>query len=246
MLVPDRQAHLSDVYWGRSKVNNSTPRSVSNPPPWANLDPRVLSPIPDKKKREAQWDDKFFQGNSLGQNGGGRGPSVRPLRRKRPASAGAIRGQQEATSAMVASQGERGEVIGGARKQQARVKIRPSSADDRGRNDVAGHTARRRDTNHADEFAANRQRRPQYEAGGCGGGVDVANRGESGIFYSPEEVDILAGGYRLNKRQESTFRDFVAMLVDFDACSVVHILDDAFREAQLATGLQDYTGYGAD
>lgn len=269
------QAHLSDVYWGRSKVNNNTPRSMTNPPPWANLDPRVLSPIPDKKKRETHWDDSFFRGNCLQRNEIGTGSKANTTTlRKRPASAGVRRGKQEATSAKNAGHGDgNSSNRGGANKLRRGVKSRPSSANVRGRGEAyagsgSSTTTRRDEAARFTAFAANGRRGSRaggmldYHACssvGGGGGLlrrnttdgggstnNVDNSGTNSGAYSVEEREILAGGYRLNSRQEATFREFVAMLVDFDTCSTVNILDDVFREAQLATGLQDFTGCGAD
>lgn len=166
-------------------------------------------------------------------------------RRKRPASAGSFRGKEEGTNAMAASHGGRGDAVSGVRKQQGRTKIRPSSATVRGRNDISSHTPGLTDYNYLHDFAASRQQGLPYDAGGLRGDTRVLNHGKGGM-YSAKEMEIIAGSYKLSKRQESTFREFVAMLVDFDACSVVHILDNAFREAQLATGLQDFTGGGVD
>ncbi|CAN0571813.1 unnamed protein product, partial [Ectocarpus sp. 12 AP-2014] len=123
----------------------------------------------------------------------------------------------------------------------------------------------RNDQNRPRTFGAIGQRGPaednaSYSAGVSEGGGNLKreknkqvwgetgnnNRGSSRSAYSVEEREILAGDYRLNDEQESTFREFVTMLVDFDTCSTVQILDDVFREAQLATGLQDFTGCGSD
>lgn len=269
-LIPQTQAHLSDVYWGRSKVNNNTPRSMTNPPPWANLDPRVLSPIPDKKKREAHWDDKFFRGNCLQRNELGGSSKTTATLRKRPASAGVRRGhQQEATNAKNAGHGDGSSSRGGVNKLQRGVRSRPSSANVRGRGEAYAGGGRRDETNSFATLAANGRRGSGADAmsdyhacssvDGSGGGLlrrKITNRGGStssnnncgknSDAFSVEEREILAGGYRLNSRQEATFREFVTMLVDFDTCSTVHILDDVFREAQLATGLQEFTGCGAD
>lgn len=253
------------MYWGRSKVNNNTPRSVTNPPPWANLDPRVLSPIPDKKKREDRWDGSFFRGNSLQRNSNG--GSSGAVRRVRPASAGARRRQHDETRG--------GSIL---RSQESR-KRRPASARERDRGgayesgrksggigdgDSDAATARN-NQNRPPAFGAIRQRGPAEDHACCsagvsegggnlareknkqaGGGTGNNNRGSSRSACFVEEREILAGGYRLNDEQESTFREFVTMLVDFDTCSTVQILDDVFREAQLATGLQDFTGCGSD
>lgn len=251
-------------------MNNNTPRSMTNPPPWANLDPRVLSPIRDKKKREAHWDDKFFRGNCLKRNVVGGGPKTITTLRKRPASAGVRRGQQEGTGGRNAGHGDGSNSRGGVNKLQRGVKSRPSSANVSGRGEAypgggsSTATARRDETNRFTAFAANGRRGsgaddiPDYHhaCNSVGGGgllrrkitnrVGSTNNNNDSAACSVEEREILAGGYRLNSRQEATFREFVAMLVDFDTCSTVHILDDAFREAQLATGLQDFTGCGAD
>ena len=253
------QAHLCDVYWGKSKVNNNTPRSVTNPPPWANLDPRVLSPIPDKKTREARWDESFSHGNYL-QRTEVKATSLR----KRPASAGVRRRQQEQTITHHGKSSDDGvnNLQGGARR-------RPSSANERGR-DVAygggggGSSGASRCGNPSGARDSEvEQRRARFNSA-CGGVVGFSDGLEEGqhtgqgrktgenscgkrsSVYSTEEKEILAGGYRLTDRQEATFREFVAMLVDFDTCSTVCILGDAFREAQLATGLHNFTGCGAD
>lgn len=249
------QAHLSDVYWGKSKVNNETPRSVTNPPPWANLDPRVLSPIPDKKKREACWDDSFPLGNCL-QPKEARRSSKPAAVRKRPASAGVRRGHQESPSANNMVHGN-SSGSGDVKKLQGGVKGRPSSADVRRRDSAYDNIGNGYTTSRGDTIT---QRVPGvdgtsgYSAPGCssrdsgsrtsGGDKGRSNQGRGSGAFSTEEREILAGGYRLNASQESTFRDFVAMLVDFDTCSMVRILDDVFRETQLATGLQDFTGCG--
>lgn len=247
---------MSDVYWGKSKVNNDTPRSVTNPPPWANLDPRVLSPIPDKKKREACWDDSFSRGNCL-QPTVIRGKSKPTAVRKRPASAGVRRGHQAPPSANNMNHGNSGS--GGTNKMQGGVKSRPSSANVRGRDASYGsvgnsNTTRRSGTNA--QWGSGLYGTSGQHARGCfsrgsasntsGGDNGRNNHGKSCGAFSTEEREILAGGYRLNERQEATFREFVAMLVDFDTCSMVRILDNVFRETQLATGLQDFTGCGED
>lgn len=233
------------MYGGRSKVNNCTPRSVSNPPPWANLDPRVLSPIPDKRKREARWDNHFSRENCLWKDnrsaercfGSG---SRSTTARRRPASAGVRKGA-EATSALHANDG-------------VRLRGRPSSANVRGRevyngkgdiiDDIRRNDARRLGV-------ASRRRRLNDDSRSVGGGgnfprEDNAAKTDCTIHdngvYSLEERDIMNGAYKLDEKQESTFRDFVAMLVDFDTCRAVNIINDAFRQAQLATGLQDFTG----
>ena len=59
-------------------------------------------------------------------------------------------------------------------------------------------------------------------------------------------MEILSGGYNLDDNQESVFREFVALLVDFDSSSAADILRDAFHEAQLASGLHNFTGCGPD
>lgn len=231
------------MYWGKSKVNNETPRSVTNPPPWANLDPRVLSPIPDKKKREACWDDSFPLGHCL-QPKEVRRRSKPAAGRKRPASAGVRREHQEPPSGNSGS--------GGTKSLQGRVRNRPSSADVRGRDAACDNVG---------NGYPKTQRVPGvdgtsgYNARGCssrssGNNTSGGDKGRSsnqrkaGGVFSTEEREILAGGYRLNENQEGTFREFVAMLIDFDTCSMVRILDDVFRETQLATGLQDFTGCG--
>lgn len=76
-----------------------------------------------------------------------------------------------------------------------------------------------------------------------GGGISRRNRNS---VYSAEDVEILSGGYSLDDNQESVFRKFVDLLVDFDSCRAADILRDAFREAQLASGLHDFTGCEAD
>lgn len=242
------------MYWGKSKVNNDTPRSVTNPPPWANLDPRVLSPIPDKKKREACWDDSFPHGNCL-QLKEVRTTSKPAAVRKRPASAGIRRRHHEPESANNMVRGTSGG--GGGRQLQGGVKSRPSSADVRLRDAAYGGVGNSEPTRRSDtstQRASGVDGTSGYHARGCslrssgcnvpGGEKGRSGKGKACGAFSTEEKEILAGGYRLNASQEATFREFVAMLVDFDTCSMVHILDDVFRETQLATGLQDFTGCG--
>jgi len=221
--------------------------------------------IPDKKKREARWDESFFRGNCLQRNE----VKTNTTLRKRPASAGVRRGQQELANTHhgISSDDRLKQSEGGVRR-------RPSSANERGRHlaygggggggcggslSGCGDTSARRDT----EVGRIPQRRGR-DGGALGGVGDLSggpqgrqdkgngedhgenNRGERSTAYSIEEREILAGEYRLSDRQEAIFREFVAMLVDFDTCSTVSILDDVFREAQLATGLHNFTGCGAD
>lgn len=245
---------MSDVYWGTSKVNNDTPRSVTNPPPWANLDPRVLSPIPDKKKREACWDDTFSRGNCL-QPREVRRSSKLAATRKRPASAGVRRGHQEPPNANNMVHGNSGR--GGAAPFQGGAKNRPSSADVCGRGAAYGSvdnsdTITRSDTNAQRGSGVlgpsgypSRGSFSRESSGNISGEDDGRNyHRKSCCTFSTEEREILTGGYRLNDSQEATFREFVAMMVDFDTCTMVHILGDVFRETQLATGLQNFTGCG--
>lgn len=280
------QAHLSTVYGGRSKVNNGTPRSMSKPPPWANLDPRVLSPIPNTKQREARWDDKFFKGNCLLRdeerfsqrcnNSASRLTSSG--NRRRPASAGVRRTGHEADSSI--SHHKTNTAINVRRQQR-----RPSSANVRGREagnttaddvgsssggDGRGGCERKRDTRLCptdDTVRGGIRRSSCYPSnnnvGGRGGGdnsiprittvtrhhhgsslVESSSNGNTG--YLPEERQIIDGDYTLNDKQETAFRTFVTMLADFDTSSAVRIVEDTFREAQVATGLQDFTGCGED
>lgn len=249
------QAHLSDVYAGRSKVNNDTPRSVSNPPPWANLDPRVLSPIPDKKRREAHWDNKFSSGRCL-QNearpGGRYSHAVSSDRpggtRPRPASAGVRRGNDHAGTA----KHREGNDKRGGRPMSANVHGREPS--DR---DSDGFVGERNAADLCAGAASGRRRRrpsdgPEFSLGG-GDNLPperIAKRGgvtrRRNSVYSAEDMKILSGEYKLDDNQESVYRKFVTMLVDFDSCSAADILRDAFREAQLANGLHSFTGCDAD
>lgn len=209
-----RQAHLSEVYRSRSKVNNDTPRSVAQPPPWANLDPRVLSPIPNKKKREARWDSSFAYGDHR-PAGEGRGisgsrRSATTTTRRRPASAGARQGHDDMNNF------HRGAASGCRRRSS-----RPVSATVRGRD------------------ARN------------WGGLDVTNGvgGENvpdGGRLSTEGRDDLDTDYVLDEEQRTVFDAFVDMLTKFDTCSMVAIIDNSFREAQLTTGLQNFSGCGDD
>lgn len=234
-------------------MNNDTPRSVTNPPPWANLDPRVLSPIPDKKKREACWDDSFPRGKCL-QREEIRGSSKPSAIRKRPASAGVRRGRQEPPSAN--STDCCNSDIGGAKRLQRGVKSRPLSAKVRGSDAACGgggnsdSITKRSDTSalEGSGFDGNSGQLRGGSAHGSRktilGGDNGRNHGKSSGGFATEERDILAGSYSLNESQKTTFREFVAMLVDFDTCSMVRILDDVFRETHFATGLQDFTGCG--
>lgn len=254
------QAHLSGVYLGKSRVNNDVPKSLMNPPPWANLDPRVLSPIPDKKKREACWDDSFARGSCLQRKEVPGGPKPTVVR-KRPASAGIRRGHQEPPSANIMERGNRGNRgNGGAKQPQGGTKSRPSFANAPGRDAACGNVGNSDTTRRSSDADVQRSSGVYgalgFHARGCssrrsdssasGGDNGSNNRRKSCGAFSAEEKEILAGSYRLNERQEATFRDFVAMLVDFDTCSMVRIIDDVFRETQLATGLQDFTGCGED
>lgn len=249
------QAHLSDVYAGRSKVNNDTPRSVSNPPPWANLDRRVLSPIPDKKRREDHWNNDFSSGRCLEDEprSGGRYPhaisSGRPGgTRPRPASAGVRRSNDHAGTA-------------NRREGNAKTGGRPMSANVRGRDASDGYSDGFVGERNAADLcggaaSGRRRRRPSDRSEFCPGRGEsllrenVAKRGgvvhRRNSIYSPEDREILDGGYKLDDNQESVFRKFVTMLVDFDSCIAADILRDAFREAQLANGLHNFTGCDAD
>lgn len=76
---------------------------------------------------------------------------------------------------------------------------------------------------------------------------DVAKNGASSNGdLSVEEREIVNGGYTLDCEQKAAFGTFVDMLVNFDTCTMLNIIDDAFREAQSATSLQDFTGCGHD
>lgn len=258
---------------------------MSKPPPWANVDPRVLSPIPNTKQREARWDDKFFKGNCLVRdeerfsqrcnNSASRSTSSSGNRR-RPASAGVRRTGHEADSST--SHHQTNTAINVRRQQR-----RPSSANVRGREagnttaddvgssggDGRGGCERKRDTRlcPTDDTVKGEMRRSSgypsnNNVGGRGGGGSgiprittvtrhhgsslVESSSNSNTGYLSEEQQIIDEAYTLNDKQETAFRTFVAMLADFDTSSAVKIVEDTFREAQVATGLQDFTGCGED
>lgn len=256
------------MYAGRSKVNNNTPRSVSNPPPWANLDLRVLSPIPDKKRREANWDNQFSAGNCCLQNearpAAGRYSyavsSGRPKSgaRPRPASAGVRRGNDNVgTLNCRDGNAKRGR---GARPMSADVRGRePSTRESDGccvgernaaeyRTVGAASSRRRRHPSDGSDYypGGDEEGNVPRKSGVKRGGGSSHRYINSNSVYSAEDMDILSGGYSLDDNQQSAFRKFVALLVDFDSFNAAVILRDAFREAQLASGLHDFTGCGAD
>lgn len=237
---------MSEVYGSRSKVNNATPRSMINPPPWANLDPRVLSPIPDKRQREARWNHKFFQGNCLhdqhrfAERSSVSGAGSKSTRR-RPASAG-VRREAEASATLNT-------------RNTSRRQGRPSSATVRGRdfytrngNDII----REGNDTSCVVGAMNKRQHSSIDCNNLNGGVAFQRQScgrQGGTLscegaYSQEEMEIIEGKYRLDGKQESIFREFVAMLVNFDTCAVVNIIDDAFREVQMVSGLENFTGCG--
>lgn len=240
---------MREVYRGRSTLDNNTPISVKKPPPWANLDRRVLSPIPDKEHREALWDDNFIHPRShtnkaqvmrISFPDKAQVMSRSNTEKRRPASAGVQR-----------SQG-----VGLPYGDAVRRVNRPSSANICGRNinsDKRGGNVKdklRRVyegatlTRWGDSSSQTRGRRGQ----GYGTREDIQARAShirSDIMLKlSRQRNIAEGTYMLDETQETTFRAFVAMLVNFDTCSAVRILDDAFLEAQLASGLQDFTGCG--
>ena len=251
------------MYAGRSKVNNGTPRSVSNPPPWANLDPRVLSPIPNKKKREANWNNTFSSEKFCLQDGvrptAGRYSHVvssgRPKSgsRPRPASAGVRRGN--GNDGTTNRRDGNAKTARGARPMSANVRGREPSQGQSdgwgGERDAADYTV--------GEASGRRRRHPsdgsEFYPGGGGGNIPRENvenlrggltrRNRDGVF-SAEDMEILSGGYSLDDSQEAVFRKFVLLLVDFDSYSAADILRDAFCEAQLASGLHNFTGCLAD
>ncbi|CAM9286636.1 unnamed protein product, partial [Chrysoparadoxa australica] len=56
---------LSKVYRGHSKVDNTMPRSIARPPPWAApISSLVKTPIKGKKAKETGWDNHF--GSAVG------------------------------------------------------------------------------------------------------------------------------------------------------------------------------------
>lgn len=59
-----------------------------------------------------------------------------------------------------------------------------------------------------------------------------------------EERELLNVDYELDEEQKAVFGSFVGMLTSFDTCSMMSIIEDTFREAQSATGLQHFTGCG--
>lgn len=228
---------MSEVYRGRSKVKNDTPRSVAKPPPWANLDPRVLSPIPNKKKREARWDKHFAFGSGLQRE-------VTPSSVEAPGTSRSRRLTTTAIRRRPASAGVRGghnnsiHLHGEAAPTCRSWGSRPVSATVRGRetpnwdgSDTAGSSTGR----------LNKAICPT--AASPGGGV--TNRGSSRQL-SMEERDVLDAEYVLDEEQKTVVGSFVDMLTSFDTCSMISIIEDTFREAQSATGLHDFTGCGDD
>lgn len=217
------------------------------PPPWANLDPRVLSPIPNTKKREAQWDDTFaygpqldFSATATGRDTSRSSQVAKTNARRRPASAGIRRGDADDEIRHR-----------GSAASTRRSGGRPSSATVFGRETrdleesgvVIGRAGRRSTTTYSDatEGQANADGNFACDVEGVVG--DVYPDGDRGEL-SLEEKELVQGGYTLDEEQRKVVRSFIQILVGFDTCSMMSIIDDAFREAQSATGLQDFTGCG--
>jgi hypothetical protein len=57
-----------------------------------------------------------------------------------------------------------------------------------------------------------------------------------------DEQERLNRGYDLSSEESSVYKQFVTFLSSKDPMLQIHILEDAFRDAQLASGLHDYTG----
>lgn len=217
---------------------------MKKPPPWANLDRRVLSPIPDKAHREALWDDNFIHSNSHMNRAQAMRISFPDSQKRRPASAGV----------------QRSKGVGLPDSDAVRRANRPLSANVRGRNiygdkrgsSYFGVKDKLRWVN--EDATKTRWGNPSSKT--CGRreqsyGTREDRQSRASHVTSDElklsrQKTIAEGTYMLDETQETTFRAFVAMLVDFDTFSAVRILDDAFLEAQLASGLQDFTGCGDD
>ncbi|CAM9299335.1 unnamed protein product, partial [Discosporangium mesarthrocarpum] len=219
--------HLNEVIRGRSKLDNKLPRTVETPPPWATVDPSLLSPIPNAKEREARWNQKFFLERSLDGQDTKKRLDCRPRPRQRPASAGVRKLPDE-----------------------ARFRERPSSATLRGTGALHRQVVTERPGGH---FGF-QERKGIYRKGnsdhleGARKNDRVADdglewQGEQDLEgLSKEELDILKGTYTLNEEQDLTYRRFTRMLIDFDTCTMIRILEDAFQDAQDATMLADFTG----
>lgn len=238
------QVHLREVYRGRSTLDNNTPISVKKPPPWANLDRRVLSPIPDKEHREALWDDNFIHASS-------RMNKAQVMRTSFPDSRSNTTEKRRPASAGV----QRSKGVDLPYGDEVRRANRPSSANICGRNiysDKRGGSVKDKlrriyegatKTRWGDSSSQTCGRRWQ----GYGTREDIQARAShvrSDVLKLSRQRNIAEGTYMLDETQETTFRAFVAMLVDFDTFSAIRILDDAFLEAHLASGLQDFSGCG--
>jgi hypothetical protein len=57
-----------------------------------------------------------------------------------------------------------------------------------------------------------------------------------------DEQERLNRGYDLSSEESSIYKQFIAFLSSKDPMLQIHILEDAFRDAQIASGLHDYTG----
>jgi hypothetical protein len=57
-----------------------------------------------------------------------------------------------------------------------------------------------------------------------------------------DEQERLNRGYDLSSEENSIYKQFIAFLSSKDPMLQIHILEDAFRDAQIASGLHDYTG----
>lgn len=62
-----------------------------------------------------------------------------------------------------------------------------------------------------------------------------------GADLSKECKEILRGGYTLDARQQGVYDGFTEMLADFDLYMMVNILEDALKDAQKKTMLEDYS-----
>lgn len=236
------QAHLSEVYRNRSGINNSVPRTVVEPPPWANLDLGLTSSAREKRLREAQWDDRFAHGQDAQEGAAASRSRSRPQTsaRRRPASAGSARRQHERSSDARATHSSLTPV-----RMQSAANLRERSKQHRGHNVAAeGHESLDvlRSSDKTDKRKAT-GKHDQDQAGGLSYFPTGTVRGGD-ASPSAGEDNILDREYRLNAIQQATFRAFVEMLTTFDTYSMIHVVDDAFREAQRATGLQDFTGCG--
>eukprot|EP00953_Heterococcus_sp_UTEX-ZZ885_P021611 12053-Heterococcus_DN1.PRE.1 len=57
-----------------------------------------------------------------------------------------------------------------------------------------------------------------------------------------DEQERLQRGYDLSTEESSKYKQFIDFLSSRDPMLQIHILEDAFRDAQIASGLHDYTG----